>query len=349
MNCSYLKNEIRMDKNNEGLMEVRNISFIDLKIVKQDSVSIDVKYNLAKFKNLSECSVLSSVEKKRLLMKIIKTYESMDRVFKTNLKLENIYYDELLNVKFLKREFVENKNEMHQLMSLYAYLIDSINYDKVYKSEKFLIKKYKAFKNYNELYNHLSIMVEREASNNSLYFKLIKTKIFKRFKTMVIYFGLLILIEFGLIYVCINNFVIPLNNQHTIVESYVAQDYTKVIEVAKVLNIKQIKLYPKYLISVSSVRLSPLSDIQKENILLNLTPNTSENIFDYWINIAVEDYEQSLVLAKYNENLDMQALSYLLLIDSVKNDTELSNEQKTLKVTEYQEQLDAVNKQILGE
>lgn len=363
MRIEYDLNSLNINKQNRS--EYRNIVNSDLKYFvkanyrKSNQISVIINYDTEHLLSHNDLKQTTPIMKLQAIIALIDLIENTNPLFAIEINPNNIYFDQAVNAYQLERrkdtKRLDQSEYIKQILAFVGSLFMKDSYESIYATNAKTVEKQKELKGLTDVSNFetLKTIVSKriteqiEYENNELirvrknYYK--KTKLISRLKLLLI----------ALLTVCLVFLIVEyIPNRTSQLEAYTAYNkkiYEDVIEDLSDTNINSMTPMTKYILSESAVRLSPFTTAQKENILVNLTPNVNEGVLDFWVYIAQGDidlaYEQSIS----NNDAQQKAFALLIYIDQVQNDPDLDATEKQTQIETYQAELDAVNETIASE
>ena len=142
-------------------------------------------------------------------------------------------------------------------------------------------------------------------------------------------------------------FIIPNNNR--IIDAYAAylnSDYIEVQLALEDIPVEDLPYMSKYLLAISYLKTVDLSQEEKQNEQLQITTKTEELLFDYWIHIGREEYENAIDDA---ERLNSDAhlfYAYVCYRIAVENDLSMNGSDKSDLLSELDSKIDQLSSSI---
>lgn len=331
--------------------------FVPAKVVNSTTNTIEIEYDTDGLMAYSELEKKPTVFKLHAIKSVIKLIHSVNAIFQINIENpNNLYFTYDGDVKMLVRTFDSGREKEFEYCNLIKGLIGSLltkdNVVAIVSSNGAMLENDKLLSGVAEIdkledmdnaFNMLINQVMEYEDNELIQVKrgyVGKNKHLIRIGSLLI--AILAVISIFLVFIYIPNRTSQLNA----VSSYEAGVYEDVLTNLQNTKLSAMNSVTKYIEAESTVKLSQLSDSQKENVLYNLSPTVEEGVLDYWVYIGKNDldsaYEQSI------ENNDAQQKAYvlLLLIDQTQNDPNLKTEEKDNLVSTYQGELDSVTQSM---
>ena len=144
-------------------------------------------------------------------------------------------------------------------------------------------------------------------------------------------------------------YVVP--KQYKIIQaetSYIAKDYTAVVEGLKSEAPNSLPKGVQYTLAASSLELDNLTQEQKEAVSRNLSQKSSENTLSYWIYIGRGELEKALDIAQNIGDIQYILHAYTKLYDQVNTDSTMSGAKKRELLEKYQKEIDKLQEQLNG-
>ena len=130
--------------------------------------------------------------------------------------------------------------------------------------------------------------------------------------------------------------------------SYIAKDYTAVVEGLKSEAPNSLPKGVQYTLAASSLELANLTQEQKEAVSRNLSQKSSENTLSYWIYIGRGELEKALDIAQNIGDIQYILHAYTKLYDQVNTDSTMSGAKKRELLEKYQKEIDKLQEQLNG-
>lgn len=335
-----------------AMLEFKQQYFVPAKFAEMDKVSITIDYDLVGLCSFDELKETTEIFRMQAIRSLIGLVEGTNPLMQVDLSSENLYFGQnsqafqLLRVIDSKRD--EEESYAIQIKALLGNLIigdslDSILADKGQTLEKSTeLMPFAEMMTLQEIKQQIDILIAHKMKKEvedkvSVDKKFVgRIKMISKIKSVIILLILVLTIYLTVI------FIPNRTSQLTALESYQAGIYEQVITEMKGTNISSMSPVMKYIMAESTIRISQLSDTQKDNILYNLSPTIEENILDFWILIGQGNLEQAYDQSIKNNDAQQKAYVLLLLIDQTQNDTSLKTEEKEALISTYQGELDAI-------
>lgn len=356
MKVNYDFGRLGITENNKQeyieLLEFKQDYFVDAKYLDMDKVSIEIDYDLEGLLAYDDLFATNDIFKLQAMMSLASLAIGTNGLLNINLAMDNIYFDQGANAYQLVREISSKQEDESTLVldikALLGNLFIKEGYESVYSSNGKLLEKNSMLseianvENLQSLKRELAVIIatqikdeqETKVSVNKNYVS--KIKRMSRIKSLVI----VVLLVATLFLTEI--FVPNRTSQLRAIDSYEAATYEEVLTDMHKTNINTMSPVMKYVMAESTIKLSQLSDTQKDNILYNLSPSVEENILDFWVYIGQGDLERAYDQSIKNNDAQQKAYVLLLLIDQTQNDSSLKTDEKESKLSTYQGELDSI-------
>ncbi|MFV0288984.1 MAG: type VII secretion protein EssB/YukC [Mycoplasmatales bacterium] len=354
LNLSQTKEEVQIQ-----LLEYPDTRFLDARVQRHDNTMINIEYMEKGLKRFSSFKSAGEVTKYRLGISLIRLTEEIDGYFETYIDSENLYVTSDLKIKMVKR-IVRQKNEtpeemIRKIKALIGSLFLNIAYKEILATDNDYLKKDKQLKRLidkktsEELEKELDLLIDEVTKKQNQDYDLVKKKTVKGRKiTLRFLVGSTVLLLFFSLFVGL--FYIPnLNHQLSAYNYYQKQIYEDVKKELDSVPIILMNGTTKYIMTESTIKLSPLSDIQKDNILFNISPDIDRGILDFWVYVGQGNYQEAYKQSSKNNDAQQKAYILMLLIDEAQNNSDLSDADREEKVSTYQGELDGINQQMSAE
>lgn len=334
------------------LLEFKQNFFVPAKYVQMDKVSIEIEYNLEHLLAYDDLFETNNIFILQAMMSLATLAEQTNELMNINLATDNIYFDQGANAYQLVREIDSKQNDEKQLVqeikALTGNLFIKEGYESILASNGKLLEKNSLLKTLAEIDNLAAlrqqladiiadqIKDERETKVTVDKNYVNKVKRLSSIKTVVI--ALLIVVSGFLGVIFIPN----RTSQLHAIDSYQAATYENVLADLHDTKVSTMSPVMKYIMAESTIKLSQLSDTQKDNILYNLSPSVEENILDFWVYIGQDDLDRAYDQSIKNNDAQQKAYVLLLLIDRTQNDSSLKTDEKEGMLATYQGELDSI-------
>lgn len=307
--------------------------------------------------SLSDVSSLNEEDKFRVLINTAKIKDLSSR-YVIDLSPDNLYFDGNLNVKMLRRTIGvttdSNFDEMYSAITA-SILNPKYTYPDFLNGGKDLLTKNQstAFLSdgitSNEIVKILEDKYVENKESKRENFQLISRKKYKALKTSlpIILVLLLVVLAYSL-YSFI--YLIPLKDKIIKANAcFQSTDYMGTISALEDVSLDSIPYETKYILAISYLKSVDLSQSEKSSELLQLTTNTQEILFDYWIHIGRLDYVSAIDDAQRLNSDSHLFYAYVCYKNAVETDLEMSGEEKSSLLNELNSEIDTLAKELRGE
>lgn len=124
--------------------------------------------------------------------------------------------------------------------------------------------------------------------------------------------------------------------------AYIAGDFVGSQQVLQGYSVTKLSSETKYFLSRSYVSTEALTEKQKSNVLIGLTPKTDCVIFDYWIYLGRMDFDEAIDIAQRYGDDELLLFAYLKYEVVVRSDTTMSGQDKTALLDELRGKIEAL-------
>ncbi len=354
LNLSQKKEDVQIQ-----LLEYPNIRYLDAKVKRHDNTTINIEYMEKGLKRFSSFKTANEVTKYRLGISLIRLTEEIDGYFETYIDSENLYVTSDLDVKMVKRIVRENNETYDDIIRKIKALVGSLflnsSYKEILATDNDYLKRDKKLKrlidknSIEDLEKELDLLIDETTKEQNKEYDLVKKKTIKKRKFTIrsLTVSTIVLLIFSLF---VGLFYIPnVNHQLKAYNYYQKNIYESVITELDNVPIVMMDGTTKYIMTESTIKLSPLSDIQKDNVLFNISPDIDSGILDFWVYVGQGKYQEAYNQSSKNNDAQQKAYILMILIDEAQNDSDLSDADREEKVSTYQGELDGINQQMVDE
>lgn len=334
------------------LLEFKQNFFVPAKYIQMDKVSIEIEYDLEHLIRYDELLETNKIFILQAMMSLTTLAEQTNELMNINLSMDNLYFDQGANAYQLVREIDSKQNDEEQLVAEIKALTGNLfvkeGYESILASNGKLLEKNNLLQtlsdveNLRDLKQELALIIAKQIENE----RQTKVSVDKHYvnkvkrsssiKTIII--AILIIVSGFLGAIFIPN----RTSQLHAIDSYQAATYENVLADLHDTNVSTMSPVMKYIMAESTIKLSQLSDTQKDNILYNLSPSVEENILDFWVYIGQDDLDRAYDQSIKNNDAQQKAYVLLLLIDRTQNDSSLKTDEKESMLSTYQGELDTI-------
>lgn len=147
-------------------------------------------------------------------------------------------------------------------------------------------------------------------------------------------------------YICVNHVRQTVINKAIIKghESYLMKDYLGCLDALSDVTLKRIDKPTKMILAVSFVKSDNLTQEQKDNIITDITNTDAEIIYDYWILISRNMYEEAENTAKQLSDDELLLYAYMKESLYLRNNTGVDGNQKAARLDTLQNEIDKLSK-----
>lgn len=331
--------------------------FVPAKWITSTKNSIEIEYDTNDLMAYNELENKPIVFKLHAIKSVIKLIRNVNGIFQINVgNPNNLYFTCDGDVKMIVRTYYNRRDKeseyCNQIKGLIGNLLTKESVAAITSSSGGLLEKDKLLGSIAEIdkldnmdyaFDLLISQVmkyeqEQLVQVNRGY--VVKNKHIIRIETLLI--GILAVISVFLIFIYIPN----RTNQLKAVSSYESGVYEDVLSNLQDTKLSAMSAVTKYIEAESTVKLSQLSDSQKENVLYNLSPSVEVGILDYWVYIGKNDLDSAYEQSIKNNDAQQKAYVLLLLIDQTQNDPDLKTDEKDSLLSKYQGELDSVTQSM---
>lgn len=283
---------------------------------------------------------------KLIIVKNALLLKDLAKIYDFSLDKNNIIVLNNLDINIIIRDVLvdETNNYLSKVKALLFSLIepkysyfDYLNGGFDLAKNNKLLKKYIDVSNIDEFDQLIDFDIanQREIKNNDSH--LVRNKIYKYISLVII---LLLLIILSLNLYNYHNLKI----KDSIKSEFINEEYSKVVEQAKDINIRNLDNQDKYIIATSYVKLESLPNEKKNYILSNISQNTNENILNYWIYLVKDEYNNAYEEAYKANDKDLLVYGYLKEIEYIKNNDKYNASTKEQKIKELESKIEQETK-----
>ena len=133
---------------------------------------------------------------------------------------------------------------------------------------------------------------------------------------------------------------IPYRNQVILAnEAYIAGDHLAVQEALSEFPLARLSNETRYILARSYIVTEPLSDVQKEHILMGLTLITDPIIFDYWIFMGRLQFDEAIDIARRFGDNELRLFAYLKYEAYIIASPHIPGEEKVTRLSQLENQI----------
>ncbi|MBS7576413.1 MULTISPECIES: type VII secretion protein EssB [unclassified Enterococcus] len=128
--------------------------------------------------------------------------------------------------------------------------------------------------------------------------------------------------------------------------SFLTNNYAKAQSTLKEYSPNSLPKSAKYVLAISSINLTDLTDTQKESILNNISIKSDDNTLDYWIYYGRGNFDKALNLAQNLGDDQLTLLAYADLYQATKLDDKMDGAKKQKLLADYKKQIDELTEKL---
>ena len=211
------------------------------------------------------------------------------------------------------------------------------------KKDKGLMKVYEA-KDTSEVLEILKEKYEKEYKEVYVSSCKINRKKYLTIKWALVFVS--VLLVGAISYICVNHVRQTVINKAIIRghESYLIKDYLGCLDALSDVSINKIDKPTKMILAVSFVKSDNLTQEQKDNIITDITNTDAEIIYDYWILVSRNMYEEAENTAKQLSDDELLLYAYMKESLYLRNNTGIDGNQKAERLNALQTEIDKLSK-----
>lgn len=127
-------------------------------------------------------------------------------------------------------------------------------------------------------------------------------------------------------------------------EAYLNRDYPLCINSLAGVDISDLDKSTKMIIAVSTVKTDNLTQEQKDNITNDVVNSDTEIVYEYWIKLSRNMYEEAETTAKQLSDDELLLYAYMKESLYLKNNTSVEGEEKAARLATLQTEIDKLSK-----
>ncbi|WP_431245764.1 type VII secretion protein EssB [Leifsonia xyli] len=127
---------------------------------------------------------------------------------------------------------------------------------------------------------------------------------------------------------------------------FLTDDYAQTLATLRAYSPSDLPKSARYVLAVSSVKLTDLTGTQKDAVLDTISPKTDDNTLDYWIFLARGDLDRALNLAQNLGDDQLSLLAYTNLYQATKLNTTMDGARKQKLLTDYSKQIEELTARL---
>lgn len=183
---------------------------------------------------------------------------------------------------------------------------------------------------------------EKEKRKTLKQFQKVSKNKFKGFKIATLSLSILSIILLSLVLYAFSSKIPTEELYNEANASFINENYVDVKEQLKELNLDQLPKSIKKMYAISSVKTSGLTEEQKINSINSIASISDDRLLSYWINIARNNFSESLKLAHSLDVNDLTKYSLILYQNQLKKNTTMDQDKKDRKLNEIESELQAI-------
>lgn len=357
----YKKSDLNIIEENyeffKNILIYPNEQYVEAKINEESKEDIEIEYIIPDNHQTLD-NIKKNIYQERLILflNLIEILRNNHEFLESKLSENNIIYTPDFKPYVIERKLRVNPPLDAEDFLILAkknlvYLFSTQSYNRVMNMDEKLWKENEIISdiidsdNLEEFIGEIEkkiISLNEDLDNNKVIIENTKYKKLIDFKKTTIVIGVILISAI----LFLGFYKVPLYKKEImVVNDYEKQSYSEVINDIKKVNPKRLDNTIKYYAAVSAINLEPLTDIQKENLLANLTPNVSSWELDYWVYIGLGNYDEAYNRAIDLKSLDLQEYAVLKKLDMLDVNTKISGEEKQEKRKEYENEIESIEKQ----
>jgi len=126
--------------------------------------------------------------------------------------------------------------------------------------------------------------------------------------------------------------------------AYINRDPLSVQRILRPYDIERLSTETRYFLSRSYISTEALTDIQRENVLLVLTPMTNPMLFDYWIHMGRLDFDEAVDIAQRLGDDELLLYAYFQHEVFVRGDMSMAGEERVQLLAELGRNIEAITR-----
>lgn len=127
---------------------------------------------------------------------------------------------------------------------------------------------------------------------------------------------------------------------------FLTSDYAQTLKDLQEYGPNDLPKSARYVLAVSSIKLTKLTAVQKQSVLNNISTKTDDNTLDYWIHLARGDLDTALNLAQNLGDDQLTLLAYTDLYEATKLDTSMEGARKQKLLDEYAKKIEELTARL---
>lgn len=307
-------------------------------------------------KKLVELREEKRIDRIRTLIEILSLEEDFAKYW-FNLNPENLMYDRNFRVVVVEKELYQNgERDEDEFLTQYKAVIGYAMQKKytyedyyeggrdLYHKNSFLHKIGEAV-NIGEIEEYLVAEYNREEELSRNVFTEVNRKYYQVQKVSLIIVLCLFLLAMALIGY---GKVIFMPREEAFIKaqnSYLDENYVKVIDDLSMVDMKYLDKYQKYILASAYIKSESLTPEQKENVLQTISINSEEKIKDYWIYLGRLNTVEAENIAMQCSDDELLLYAFMTEKAILEKNTEISGEEKASRLQVLEKKIEDLAKQ----
>lgn len=131
--------------------------------------------------------------------------------------------------------------------------------------------------------------------------------------------------------------------------SYLSSEYVKVEDILSGIALNKLPLETRYILARSYIYTEGLTPAQRDNLLASISLTIDEIIYEFWIELGRENYDQAIDTAMRLRDDELLLYSYIKQSAYAKTDTTLSGEEKAALISKLEGDISKMSESIAAE
>lgn len=199
--------------------------------------------------------------------------------------------------------------------------------------------------NVEELQALLKKYYEEEHKKAAQKFEKVSKAQFKGFKIATIALGVVSIVLISLVLYAFSSKIPTEELYNQANASYINENYIDVKESLKDQKIEDIPKSIKKIYAISSIKTSLQEEEKQTNAINSISSISDERLLNYWIDIARNDFNGSLKIAKSLDVNDLKKFSIILYENQLKKNTKMNQQEKEDKLKDLEVQLNEITEE----
>ena len=312
-------------------------------------------YKMNGLKSVETLEKAMLVDKLRFLINVA-DLAALSEEFSFSLSPENLCADINLAPKILHRDLRGEENAAEftdKYRALAGWTLRPKNtYEQYLNSGEGLYKKHKVLRKLtgcreiDEMQAVLRSAYEHELNKLKTKKRIVNAK---GYRTMQVLLPIAILLFLGSGVFAWHLYFSVLPFQQTLVaagHAFMVENYDEAIDVLRDIAPMTMPKEERYQLARAYVISESLSQEQKQHLLSDISPRTEDNILIYWISLGRLEYENAIDMAQRIGDNELQLYALLKYEVAVRNDPQLSGEEKTQTLSEISGKTEELRKDM---